>query len=252
MARPASTTRVACKAVPSPDGSGRKPERASTHLLIPRLDQGVADEARRQATVDGVKDESDGRKVRGLRNRDAVVDAILILLGEGNLNPTAKEIADRANVSLRSVFRHFEDLDSLFLAAIERQAERTAHLYEPPVQSGSRTVRTDSLVARRRKLYETIFEVRRGWMLRYYDQPRVSVILDEIYRALYLQVVTLYTPDLEGCSATVRRDVLDAIDTAASFDTWAHLRSHRNLSAARSAAVVKRTILALLATIDGD
>lgn len=187
-----------------------------------------------------------------MRNRDAVVDAILVLLGEGNTNPTAREIADRAHVSLRSVFRHFEDLDSLFLAAIERQAQRTAHLYEPPVSTGTREARTNSLVARRRKLYEAIFEVRRGWMLRYYDHPRVSLVLDEIYRAMYSQVVALYTPDLERLTATQRRDLFDAVDAAASFDTWAHLRSHRGLSATRSAAVVKRTVLALLAAALDD
>ena len=197
-------------------------------------------------------DESDGRKVRGMRNRDAVVDAILSLLGAGNLNPTAREIADCANVSLRSVFRHFEDLDSLFLAAIERQAIRTAHLYEPPVSVGTREVRTASLVARRRKLYETIFDVRRGWMLRYYDQPRVSAILDEVYRALYSQIVTLYSQDVVDLTAAQRRELFDAIYAATSFDTWAHMRSHRGLSATRSAAVVKRTVVTLLAdALDG-
>jgi AcrR family transcriptional regulator len=224
-------------------------------LLVPPLDRGVAEEARRAAQpTDAVEpaDEVDGRKVRGMRNRDAVVDAILFLLGDGNLNPTAREIADRANVSLRSVFRHFEDLDSLFLAAIERQAERTAHLYEPPVSVGDREARTASLVTRRRKLYEAIFEVRRGWMLRYYDQPRVSAILDEIYRALYSQVVTLYSQDVDGLTASQRRELFDAIDAATSFDTWAHLRSHRGLSATRSAAVVKRTVLTLLADALGD
>ena len=41
-------------------------------------------------------------------------------------------------------------------------------------------------------------------------------------------------------------------DAATSFDTWAHLRSHRGLSATRSAAVVKRTVLTLLADALGD
>ncbi len=191
--------------------------------------------------------ESDGRKARGLRNREAVVDAILELLGEGNGNPTAREIADRAQVSLRSVFRHFEDLDSLFLAAIERQAGRTAHLYEPPPTTGDVTTRVAALVTRRRKLYEAIFDVRRGWMLRYYDHPRVSQILDELYRGLHAQIVTLFADDLDDLDHQERREIVDAIDMAVSFDAWAHLRSHRGLSSARAAAVLRRTALALLA-----
>ena len=54
----------------------------------------------------------DGRVVRGLRNREALVDAIITLNEEGVLRPSAAEIAERAGVSLRSVYRHFEDIDA--------------------------------------------------------------------------------------------------------------------------------------------
>ena len=40
--------------------------------------------------------EVDGRRARGARNRDAVVTAILELLREGNPDPGAHEIAERA------------------------------------------------------------------------------------------------------------------------------------------------------------
>ena len=63
---------------------------------------------------------------------------------------------------------------------------------------------------------------------------------------MYSQVVTLYSQDVDDLTTAERRDLFDAIDAATSFDTWAHLRSHRGLSAARSAAVVKRTVLTLL------
>ena len=52
----------------------------------------------------------DGRLARSARTRHAVVDALLDLLGEGDLRPTAARIAERAGVSLRIVFHHFEDL----------------------------------------------------------------------------------------------------------------------------------------------
>jgi AcrR family transcriptional regulator len=40
--------------------------------------------------------------------------------------PSAARIAARAGVSLRSVFQHFNDVESLFAAAASRQAERLA------------------------------------------------------------------------------------------------------------------------------
>ena len=42
----------------------------------------------------------DGRLARSARTRHAVVDALLDLLGEGDLRPTAARIAERAGVSL--------------------------------------------------------------------------------------------------------------------------------------------------------
>ena len=50
-------------------------------------------------------DTVDGRRVRRDRNRDAVVDALLTLYGEGNLEPGSAEIAERAGLSPRSLFR---------------------------------------------------------------------------------------------------------------------------------------------------
>ena len=55
----------------------------------------------------------DGRHARRDRNRLAVVDAMLELYVEGNLDPSSDEIAERAGLSPRSLFRYFEDLDDL-------------------------------------------------------------------------------------------------------------------------------------------
>ena len=231
--------------VPAPSKKPQLTAHESAHLLTPSL------RLERPAAVhdDGSKSapDQDGRRARGQRNRDAVIDAILILLDQGNVSPTAREIADAAGVSLRSVFRHFSDLDSLFGAAIQRQARRTAHLYEPPSRAGDTDQRIASLVAQRRKLYETISEVRRSWILRYSDVPSVSHILEEIYVGLHLQVVEFFHDDLAQLPPVEQRDVLDAIDVATSFDAWAHLRSHRGLSVPRTSAVVKRTVRLLIA-----
>ena len=236
---------VSVSRVPSPNKNSQLTAHESAHPLTPSL------RLERPAVVNGdgskCAPDQDGRRARGQRNRDAVIDAILILLDQGNASPTAREIADTAGVSLRSVFRHFADLDSLFGAAIQQQARRTAHLYEPPSRAGDAEQRVASLVAQRRKLYETISEVRRSWILRYSDVPSVSHILDDIYVGLYQQIVDFFQDDLAHLTPAQQREVLDAIDVATSFDAWAHLRSHRGLSVPRASAVVKRTVRLLLA-----
>ena len=74
--------------------------------------------------------ESDGRRLRRGRNRDAVVRALLALYNEGNLNPSTEEIALRSGVSARSLFRYFDDVDDLCQAAITQQQDDVRHLYE--------------------------------------------------------------------------------------------------------------------------
>ena len=60
------------------------------------------------------------------RTREAVVEALLSLLDEGELSPTAERVAERAAVSERSVFQHFSDREALFGAAATGQFERVA------------------------------------------------------------------------------------------------------------------------------
>ena len=57
----------------------------------------------------------DGRHERRARNRDAVVDALLALVGDGDLAPSAEAVAARAGLSSRSLFRYFADTEALVL-----------------------------------------------------------------------------------------------------------------------------------------
>ena len=68
-----------------------------------------------------VAEEVDGRRLRREQNREAVLDALVGLFTEGFYQPSANEIAERAGISPRSLFRYFDDVDDLNRAAIERQ-----------------------------------------------------------------------------------------------------------------------------------
>ncbi|MBV5268573.1 MAG: TetR/AcrR family transcriptional regulator, partial [Burkholderiaceae bacterium] len=57
---------------------------------------------------------SDGRFNRSVVTRKKIVSALTSLVYEGYLSPTAEQVAQRADVGLRTVFRHFDDLNSLY------------------------------------------------------------------------------------------------------------------------------------------
>ena len=67
----------------------------------------------------------DGRRKRSARSRAAIITATLTLLENGNLSPTAKQIAEEAGVGLRSFFRHFEDMDAFWKPSTSRHANIT-------------------------------------------------------------------------------------------------------------------------------
>src|SRR5271166_5670392 len=56
----------------------------------------------------------DGRQRRSARSREGIVQALFELVGSGVLRPTAQQVAETAGVGIRSVFRHFADMESLF------------------------------------------------------------------------------------------------------------------------------------------
>jgi len=72
---------------------------------------------------------TDGRHRRAQASREAIVESLVSLYADGYVDPSAAEIAERAGVSERSLFRHFDDIDDLchtaFVIQWKRLAERT-------------------------------------------------------------------------------------------------------------------------------
>src|SRR3954447_15843011 len=83
-------------------------------------------------TGDGVT--GDGRAARSVRTRRAIVDALRALHHEGDLRPTAPRVAERAGVSVRTVWQHFDDLEALLVEAGLRDLE-IARSFVTPIDS---------------------------------------------------------------------------------------------------------------------
>ena len=120
----------------------------------------VADDAVAEyGAADDCADENhaDGRRLRRAQNREAVIDALLALFRDGNYQPGMAEIAARAGLSLRSVFRYFDDVDDLHRAAASRQIALVLPLLEVPVPAAAPTAeKVAAVVAARAALYEQI------------------------------------------------------------------------------------------------
>jgi AcrR family transcriptional regulator len=119
----------------------------------------------------------DGRHRRAERSRAAVVDALLSLYDDGVVRPGVADIAARAGVSPRSVFRHFADLEGLAEAAIDRQWERVHQLFDAPPHEGDRDARVAALVDQRLRLHGAIIGVARAAAVLSTSSPVVASTL---------------------------------------------------------------------------
>ena len=124
-----------------------------------------------EATAKGARD---GRTVRAERTRQALVDALLALLYEGQLQPTAERIAARAGVSECSLFQHFADREALYQAVAVEQYERIVPTLEPIDEALPLAERIDAFVEQRARLLETVTPVRRAALLL---EPESEVVL---------------------------------------------------------------------------
>ncbi len=186
----------------------------------------------------------DGRHRRSEASRAAVVDALLELYGEGVLQPGAGEIAARAGVSERSVFRHFDDLESLTQAAIERQWARIGHHYAPPSSAGSLHDRIAALVRQRIALHTAAAPVARAGALLAPRSTTLRRTFATRRTVLRRQVADLFADELARASDSAV--LLAALDAAVSFEQVEYLRATAGLSATRASAVMTRTLTALL------
>ncbi len=190
--------------------------------------------------------EMDGRLARGARARAAIVDALFALIEEGDLRPSAARIAERAGVSLRSVFQHFKDVESLFAALADRQRERLAPLAARVPGDGPLSKRLDAFVATRARLLEVIAPLRRAALLMEPFSHELGARLAAFRRLKAEEVRRVFAPELARRSPAARRRLLAALVAASSWSTWQALRDHQGLSRAEARHVLHHTLGALL------
>lgn len=189
---------------------------------------------------------TDGRTLRSLRTREAIVDATIGLLEEGDLRPTAPRVAERARVSVRSVFQHFADLETLHAAVAERLVERVAVLLVPVPPDGPLEARLERFVHQRTQLLEAVTPIRRAAAVHGPFSSEITARLRDGQAFLRAELVHTFGPELDA-AGEAREDVLDALDAALSWATWDDLRSGVGRDQDVARRVVRRLATSVLA-----
>jgi TetR/AcrR family transcriptional regulator of autoinduction and epiphytic fitness len=187
----------------------------------------------------------DGRASRAARTRIAVVDALLALNEKGNLRPTAREIAAEAGVSLRSIYVHFDDVESLLVAAAVRHGEYLISLARSVPTDGPLDRRVAALVANRRTLYEASSGVRRAALVQEPFSPALQRALEAGRKAGRAEIDNVFAAEITAAGACGGR-LRQALTLAIGSTSWDVMRRYQKLTADEAEQQLRTMVLALI------
>jgi AcrR family transcriptional regulator len=185
--------------------------------------------------------ETDGRRLRSERSREAIIDAALALMEEGILVATAQQISERAGVGIRSFFRHFEDMEALSEAIDDRIRDSYEALFLGGDRNGTTEERIQHAVERHADAYESVKNIilatqAQRWR---YEVLRKNYARNQ--RGLRKDLDD-WLPELKKLPRTRR----EAVDAVASFEMWHRLRDQQGLSKKASMEIITDLLKSLV------
>lgn len=189
-------------------------------------------------------DRVDGRRERGRSSYRRIVEAMMELIVEGDLSPSAARVAEEAGIGLRTVFRHFDDMDALYAEITRTITERVMPTVLAPYPDQPWRANIGELVRRRVEVFETTLPFRLAANIKRYQSP---FLMGQYSRVVMLEreLIVRLLP------ASVRTDRIgvEALCAALSFHTWRTLRHDQSLSPDEAGAVMGQMVDAVMATI---
>jgi AcrR family transcriptional regulator len=195
----------------------------------------------------------DGRRERSARTRRAIVSALLDLVQEGALEPTALDIAGRAGVAVRSIRQHFASREELFVAAVEEHTRRVAgpiDWIDPKMSLPERIAAFAEVRARELELCAPV-RLAANAVQAAVPKPEKSTRPSAIGRATDAawqrrrrEVERVFQKEIETHGSRAR--LLDALDLLTHGQTWDTMRYAMHLSRADATALVRQSLAALL------
>lgn len=182
----------------------------------------------------------DGRRQRAVDNRRRIVEAMLALVKAGEVAPAAEAVAAKAGVGLRTVFRLFEDMDSLYREIHGLLYEELAPLVATPLPEAWPD-RLFALIDRRARVTEKLMPVKNAADVHRFRSPYLTEDHQFLVHFQRKMILDLLPGDLTDPV------LIDAIDVAMSFEAWRRLRQDQGLTVEAATAVVKKMVRALLA-----
>ncbi|MDZ7669645.1 MAG: TetR/AcrR family transcriptional regulator [Gammaproteobacteria bacterium] len=185
----------------------------------------------------------DGRARRSQKSRQRIIDAMIELVQAGVLEPTADQVAERAGLAMRTVFRHFTDMESLYREIARRMQSHAQPLLDEPIDGATWQATLHKLVDKRARLYEELLPMRRAADALRHRSPFLQQE-DARFARLARDVLRRTLPaELAGDP-----ERFEALDALLSYDMWMRLRRSQRLSASAARRVLHAATASLTAS----
>ncbi|WP_247686128.1 TetR/AcrR family transcriptional regulator [Micromonospora sp. C31] len=205
---------------------------------------------RRRAAMGGAEAavRVDGRTARAERTRAAIVEAHLALISEGDLRPTGERIAERAGISLRTLWTNFKDMETLFEASGAELLRQQDAAFRPISPALPLARRVDAYCRQRARLLQLVAPSARAAQMREPVSGQLRRNRLKHIERVRDEVEHLFAAELEQAGPQ-RGQVVDALVAASMWPAWSMLRDGLGLGVDQARAVMARTVAALLADV---
>lgn len=189
----------------------------------------------------------DGRNLRAENTRRKIVAATRALINETHQPPRVADIANRAGVSVRSIFQHYQDVESLFLAVYDEVTRAVDQELTAIDATRPLALRIEALIEQRARAHEAIMPTRRA-AARFEGDSHGAAERAKVGReAGRQQIEATFRPELDGLARPVRNDVVVALQAATDWESWINMRQNYGLSPEQARSVWHRMVRAILA-----
>ena len=161
---------------------------------------------------------------------------------QGDAQPSAEAVAERAGVGRRTVFRLFNDMESLYREMHAVMMASIEDIKAIPISGDTVGERLACVIERRVRLYEEIMPIKSAadtqrWQSRFLQEAHEDVV------GLLRQMLQFLLPKEIKEDA----DTFEALDAVLSLDTWRRLRHDQNLSVKSARRVWEKMVAAIIA-----
>lgn len=188
----------------------------------------------------------DGRNLRAESTRRKIIHGARALVEEQGRLPKVADVARRSDVSVRSVFQHYQDVETLFLAVVDAIADDLDHVPTDIDTSGPLGERVRRLSERQAAVYERVMPA--VLASRQLNPPPAALVERAERRRAVLrqQLETIFHPELASLTSSTRAETIDALLAVAEWDCWIGLRQRQGMLPDRATTTMGRLVLAVL------